>query len=69
MSFLFGGQLSTDKLILQLVYIFIVPFPVWAGIKINSSKQEMELELIPAETRYGTIKMYRNCKLIVSVGN
>ena len=29
----------------------------------------MELELIPAETRYGTIKMYRNCKLNVSVGN
>ena len=32
MSFLFGGQISTDKLILQLVYVFIVPFPVWAGI-------------------------------------
>ena len=24
MSFLFGGQISTDKLILQLVYVFIV---------------------------------------------
>ena len=36
MSFLFGGQVSTDKLILQLVYIFIVPFPVWAGFNWNS---------------------------------
>ena len=37
MSFLLGGQLSTDKSILQLVYIFIVPFPLWAGISFNSS--------------------------------
>ena len=37
MSFLPGGQSSTNKLVLQFVYIFIVPFPVWAGIKINSS--------------------------------
>ena len=36
MSFLFGGQLLTDNLILQLVYIFIVPFPVWAGINFDS---------------------------------
>ena len=33
MSFLSGGQLSTDKLVLQFVHIFIVLFPVWAGIK------------------------------------
>ena len=37
MSFLFRGQLSTDKLILQLAYFFIDPFPVWAGINFNSS--------------------------------
>ena len=30
MSFLFGGQLSTDKLVVQCVYIFTVSF--WAGI-------------------------------------
>ena len=35
-SFLVGGQLSTDKLILQLLYVFIVPFPVWAGINFDS---------------------------------
>ena len=38
MSFLSGGQLSTDKLVLQFVYIFIVSFPVWAGIKIIQAK-------------------------------
>ena len=55
MSFLYEGQISTNKLVLQFVYIFIVSYPVWAGIKINSSpkrkwnknqfqpKQEMEL--------------------------
>ena len=37
MSFLSGGQLSTDKLVLQFVHNIIVSFPVWAGIKINSS--------------------------------
>ena len=36
MSLLFGGQLSTDKKGLGFVYIFIVPFPVWAGINSNS---------------------------------
>ena len=33
MFFLSGGQLSTDKLVLQFVHIFIVLFPVSAGIK------------------------------------
>ena len=32
MSFPFGGQWSTDKILSVLVYIFIVLFPVWAGI-------------------------------------
>ena len=43
---LFGGHPSTDKLILQFVYILhflfwleliLIPFPVWAGINFNSS--------------------------------
>ena len=34
MSFLFGGQPSTDKLILQFVYIFIFPFPIWVGFNL-----------------------------------
>ena len=34
MSFLYGGQSPTDKLVLKFAYIFIVSFPVWAGIKI-----------------------------------
>ena len=38
MSFLSGGQLSTDKLVLQFVYIY----KVWAGIK-----------MIPAQTGNG----------------
>ena len=54
-SFLFGSQLSTDKLVSQFVYIFIVAFPVWAGIDFSSiscfgwnwfwfqPKQEMKL--------------------------
>ena len=55
MSFLFGGQISTDQLVLQFMQIFKVSFPVWAGIEINSSpKEEMELELIPANIGYGT---------------
>ena len=32
MSFLFGGQCSTDKIHSILVYILRVLFPVWAGI-------------------------------------
>ena len=32
MSSLFGGQWSTNKILSVLVYIFIVLFPVWAGI-------------------------------------
>ena len=32
MSFLFGGQWSTDQILSILVYIFIVLFPVWAGV-------------------------------------
>ena len=32
MSYVFGGQLSTDKLILQSVYIYILAFPVSVGI-------------------------------------
>ena len=35
MSFLSGGQLSTDKLVLQFVHIFIIQFPVWAGINLD----------------------------------
>ena len=37
MPLVFGGQLSTDKKGLGLVYIFIVPFPVWAGNNFDSS--------------------------------
>ena len=55
MSFLYGGQLSTNKLVLQFVQIFIVSFPVWAGIKINSSPGN------------GTMKTYTSCKISLSV--
>ena len=51
MFFLPGGQSPTDKLVLQFVYIFIVLFTVWAGIKnLSQPKQDMELELTPAKT-------------------
>ena len=43
MSFLSEGQLSTDKLVLQFVYIFTVSFSVLAGIK----------KAIPAKTGIG----------------
>ena len=56
MSFLFGGQLSTDKLISQFVYIFIVPFPVW-----------VEINLIPAQTGNGIIDMWKYNGRILSV--
>ena len=57
MPFLFRDQLSTDELISHVVYIFIVPFPVcaginsysipvWAGINFNSiPNAEMELSI------------------------
>ena len=32
MSFLSGGQLSTDKQVLHFFYIFTGSFPVWAAI-------------------------------------
>jgi len=58
MSFLFGGQLSTNQIVLQFMQNFKVSFPVWAGIKIYSGpKEEMELDLIPAKIGYGTMKM------------
>ena len=39
MSFLFGGQCSTDKILSApaLLYIFKVLFPVWAGINYSVS--------------------------------
>ena len=55
MSYTYEGQLSTDKDDRMLGHMLIIPHPVWAGIKINSSpkrkwnknqfqpKQEMEL--------------------------
>ena len=33
MFFLSGGQLLSEKIYLQIVYIFIVPFPGLTGIK------------------------------------
>ena len=46
MSYTYEGQLSTDKddrkLGHMLGHMELIPFPVWAGIK-----------LIPAQTRYG----------------
>ena len=50
MSFLYGGQLSTDKLILHFVLIFIVPFPVWAGIDFILFPVWAGFVLIPAQT-------------------
>ena len=60
MSFLYGGRISTDKLIFQLAYLFIIPFPVWAGFKIKQSKQEMELELNPGQTGNGAISNFNS---------
>ena len=38
-------------------HILIIPFPVWAGIKIDLLPiQEMDLKLVLAETGNGTIK-------------
>ena len=55
MSYTYEGQLSTDQDDWKLGLMSVTPFPVWAGIKINSipnrrwnlnqiqPKQEMEL--------------------------
>ena len=67
MSFLFGGHLSTDKLILQFLYIFIVPFPVWAGIILIQFPVWLEFILIPAQTENEAMKMNTDCKTGVSV--
>ena len=37
MSYTYEGQLSTDKDDRKLGHMFIIPFPVWAGIKTKSS--------------------------------
>ena len=58
-SLLSQGQLSTDKLVLQFVHIFIVSFPGWVGINFNP------FELIPAKTGNGATKMYTNCVMFV----
>ena len=49
MSLFFGVQLSTGNFILQLVYIYIIPFPGWAGIN-----------FIPAKTGNQFINMWPN---------
>ena len=72
MSYTYEGQLSTDKDDRKfghiLEHMLMIPFPVLAGTKINSSqKQEMELKLIPAQTGNGTMKMYTNCEINSSV--
>ena len=36
-SYTYEGQLSTDEDIRKLGHMLIIPFPVWAGTKINSS--------------------------------
>ena len=80
MSFLFGGQLSTEKIILQFLYIFIVLFTVWAGINFDSSPICVHFKAsfpvwagikirIPAQTGNGTIKVYTNCKINIPVDN
>ena len=56
MSFLPGGQSTTDKLVLQFLYIFIVSFPVWAGIKTNFSPN-----------RKWNYKNYTSCRISLSV--
>ena len=67
MFFPFRGQLLTDNLFLQLVYIFIVPFPVWAGINFFHFLFGLELILIPAQTVNETKKLYTNCQTSLSV--
>ena len=67
MSFSSGGQLSTDKLVWQFVYNFLVAFPVLAGIKIKSSPTRKWKKKNLAQTENGTIKMYTNCKIDLSV--
>ena len=53
MSFLSGGQLSTDKLVVQFVYIFTVSF--WAGIKINSNPNRNDKSNIQSAMMDGDI--------------
>ena len=55
------------QLILPFVYILIVLFPLLAGINLFQPKQEMELELMSAKTGNGTMKMYKNYKINLSV--
>ena len=67
MSFPSGGQLPTDNPVLQFVYNFLVPFPVWTGIKINSSPNRKWKKIITAQTGNGTMKMYANFEINWSV--
>ena len=62
MSFLSEGQLSTDKIILQ----FSVNFHIFISIKMEL-KQELESKLIPVQTGNGTMKIYTNCRINLSV--
>ena len=54
MTFLSGGQLSTDKLIVQFVYIFTVSFLFGLELEWITAQSGDWIELIPAQT--GMIK-------------
>ena len=60
MSFLSGGQLSTDKLVLQSVYIFTV----WAGIKINSSQNRNGIKINSVKVQFVEFTLF--CALLLS---
>ena len=60
------------------MYILIVPFPVWAGIRINSSLTGNGIKIIPAKTgnrneinsspnRKWNYEKYTSCKINLSV--
>ena len=55
------------QLILPFVYILTVLFPLLAGINLFQPNQEMELELMSAQTGNRTMKMYKNYKINLSV--
>ena len=60
MSFLSGGQLSTDKLVLQSVYIFTV----WAGIKINSSQNRNGIKVNSVKVQFVEFTLF--CAFLLS---
>ena len=66
MAFLIRGQLSSEKLLLQFVCFFIVPFPVLAGIILILFPVLAGINILPDQSVNGNINMCPSIKICLN---